>query len=80
MGRAVVLYGELDRSTRVRKNGMAQDFSWAGSARKYIQLYRQANTSRRMGAGFNRWIETVERGERAGPAESSRGWEPPGSP
>jgi starch synthase len=78
--RAVALYGDSAALTRVRKNGMAQDFSWAGSARKYIQLYRQANTSRRMGTGFNRWIETVERGERAGPAESSRGWEPPGSP
>ncbi len=78
--RALGLYADSAGLNRARRNGMGLDFSWTGSARKYVQLYRQSNTSRRMGAGFNRWIETVERGDRPGPAETSRGWEPPGSP
>ena len=78
--RALRLYDDPAAMKQVRKNGMALDFSWTGSARKYIQLYRQANASRRMGTGFNRWLDTVERGERTGPAETARGWEPPGSP
>ena len=75
---AVRLYGEPANLLRARRNGMALDFSWASSARKYIQLYRQANSARRMGSGFNRWLETVERGEFPGPQQPSRGWEPPG--
>ena len=74
---AVRLYGEPANLARARRNGMALDFSWASSARKYVQLYRQANSARRMGSGFNRWLETVERGEHAGPPPPSRGWEPP---
>ena len=74
---AVRLYGEPANLLRARRNGMALDFSWASSARKYIQLYRQANSARRMGSGFNRWLETVERGDRPRPAQPSRGWEPP---
>ena len=80
VARALALYGEPAALHRARRAGMAGDFSWTGSARKYVQLYRQANASRRMGTGFNRWLESVERGERQGPAESPRGWEPPGSP
>ena len=59
---------------------MALDFSWASAARKYVQLYRQANSAQRLGSGFNRWLETVERGERPGPPLPARGWEPPGYP
>jgi starch synthase len=80
VGRALALYGEPAAMQRVRRRGMAGDFSWTASARKYVHLYRQANASRRMGTGFNRWLESVERGEHAGPSDSPRGWEPPGSP
>ena len=57
---AVRLYGETRAMTRVRRNGMARDFSWEASARKYLQLYRQANASRRMGTGYHKWLETVQ--------------------
>jgi len=57
---AVRLYGEPRALLRVRRNGMARDFSWEASARKYLQLYRQANASRRMGTGFHKWLETVQ--------------------
>ena len=30
---------------------MACDFSWEGAARKYVQLYREVNASRRIGPG-----------------------------
>ena len=64
---AIRLYGEPPRTlARVRKNGMARDFSWEVSARKYLQLYRQANAARRMGTGFHRWLESVEEGGRRG--------------
>lgn len=80
VGEAIRLYSDPVSLLRARRNGMAQDFSWANAARKYVQLYRQANSARRMGSGFNRWIETVERGERPGPSQPARGWEPPGYP
>ena len=63
---AIRLHGDARAMTRVRKNGMARDFSWEASARKYLQLYRQANASRRMGTGFHRWLETVYEGGRGG--------------
>lgn len=61
---AIRLYGEPRALLRVRRNGMARDFSWESSARKYLQLYRQANASRRMGTGFHKWLETVQEGGR----------------
>ncbi len=61
--RALRLYADRKAFQQVRRNGMARDFSWQGSARKYVQLYRQANAARRMGTGFNRWLESVQ-GER----------------
>jgi starch synthase len=57
---AVRLYGEPRALLRVRRSGMARDFSWEASARKYLQLYRQANASRRMGTGFHKWLDTVQ--------------------
>lgn len=57
---AVALFGDAAALARARRNGMARDFSWEASARKYIHLYRQVNAARRMGSGFNRWIETLE--------------------
>jgi len=63
---AIQLYGDTRAMARVRRNGMARDFSWEASARKYLQLYRQANASRRMGTGFHRWLETVYEGGRQG--------------
>jgi len=39
---------------------MGADFSWEASARKYLQLYRQANASRRMGTGYHKWLTTVQ--------------------
>jgi starch synthase len=57
---AIALYGESRALLRVRRNGMARDFSWEASARKYLQLYRQANASRRMGTGYHKWLTTVQ--------------------
>ena len=57
---ALELHGEPRALLRVRRNGMARDFSWEASARKYLQLYRQANASRRMGTGYHKWLETVQ--------------------
>jgi starch synthase len=57
---AIGLYGEPRALARVRRNAMAKDFSWEVSARKYLQLYRQANASRRMGTGFHKWLDTVQ--------------------
>ena len=57
---ALALYASPRALARVRQNGMGRDFSWEASARKYLQLYRQANASRRMGTGFHNWLETVE--------------------
>jgi starch synthase len=74
---ALALYGRTEAMARARRNGMAGDFSWESSARKYVQLYREANAARRMGSGFTRWIESVKGGAPAGPAGSRRGWEPP---
>lgn len=56
---AISLYGEPRALLRARRNGMARDFSWEASARKYLQLYRQANASRRMGTGYHKWLATV---------------------
>jgi len=57
---AVKLYAEPRTLQRVRRNGMGRDFSWEASARKYLQLYRQANASRRMGTGYHKWLTTVQ--------------------
>jgi starch synthase len=57
---AIGLYGDPRALARVRRNGMGRDFSWERSSRKYLQLYRQANASRRMGTGFHKWLETVQ--------------------
>jgi starch synthase len=64
---ALRLYREPRAFLRVRRNGMARDFSWEASARKYLQLYRQANASRRMGSGYHRWLESVEESRHRGP-------------
>ncbi|HEX7077705.1 MAG TPA: glycogen/starch synthase [Candidatus Eisenbacteria bacterium] len=57
---ALRLYEDPRALASVRRNGMRRDFSWEGSARKYLHLYRQANASRRMGTGFNQWLESLE--------------------
>jgi starch synthase len=57
---AIRLYGEPRALLRTRRNGMGRDFSWEASARKYLQLYRQANASRRMGTGYHKWLATVQ--------------------
>jgi starch synthase len=69
---ALRLYRAPRALERTRRNGMRQDFSWEASARKYLHLYRQANAARRMGSGFNRWLETLEPGRspRGGPGAS----------
>ncbi|HSQ75843.1 MAG TPA: glycogen synthase, partial [Bacteroidota bacterium] len=38
--RAVAVYADAAAWRKLMKNGMARDFSWEASARKYIQLYR----------------------------------------
>ena len=65
---ALALYVSPRALARMRQNGMGRDFSWEASARKYLQLYRQANASRRMGTGFHKWLETVEE---TGPGRAS---------
>ena len=75
---AIRLYQDGAALLRCRRNGMACDFSWESAARKYVQLYREANAARRIGTGFGRWLDTIRRGEQeADPATPSRGWEPP---
>jgi starch synthase len=61
--RATRLYADRRALQQLRRNGMSRDFSWQASARKYVQIYRQSNAARRMGTGFNRWLDTVT-GER----------------
>jgi starch synthase len=39
--RAVMVYGQPALWHRVRRNGMAKDFSWEASAREYATLYRK---------------------------------------
>ncbi len=38
--RALVAFGDQPTWKKLMKNGMAKDFSWEASAKKYIQLYR----------------------------------------
>ena len=38
--RAVNAFGDQTLWRKLMKSGMAKDFSWGGSAKKYIQLYR----------------------------------------
>jgi starch synthase len=57
---AVALFADPEVLARARRNGMSRDFSWEASARNYIRLYRQVNAARRMGSGFNRWLDTLE--------------------
>lgn len=38
--RAVKMYGDQKTWQKVMRNGMAKDFSWESSAKKYINLYR----------------------------------------
>ncbi len=75
--RALRLYAKREAFDAMRRNGMEADFSWEASARRYLQLYRQTNAVRRMGTGYHRWLEGLERG--AG-AEGGAGWSPPGPP
>jgi starch synthase len=44
LGEALALYGNEERWQALQLNGMAQDFSWARSARAYEALYRQLAT------------------------------------
>ncbi|MGE5176153.1 MAG: glycogen synthase [Hyphomicrobiales bacterium] len=63
---AIDLYGEPAALAAVRRSGMRRDFSWEASARKYLQLYRRTNATRRMGSGFNQWLESLEPGRGPG--------------
>lgn len=75
--RAVALHERSALFETVRKAGMARDFSWEASARRYLALYRQINAVRRMGTGYHRWLSGFEPGApEAGPG----GWTPPGPP
>jgi starch synthase len=46
--KALALYASPPAFERFRLNGMAADFSWDGTARRYLELYRQAGAA---GAG-----------------------------
>ena len=74
---ALALYAKPETLLRVRRNGMAKDFSWETSARRYLQLYRQTNAVRRMGTGYHRWLSGLEPGASV---EGPGGWSPPGPP
>jgi starch synthase len=74
---ALSLYGQPTVLERIRRNGMEKDFSWEASARRYLQLYRQANAVRRMGTGYHRWLSGLEPGAAS---EGPGGWSPPGPP
>jgi starch synthase len=39
--RAMNVYADRDRWTKLQKAGMAQDFSWPNSAQKYLELYKK---------------------------------------
>ena len=39
--RALLVHSDAPRWTKLAKRGMAQDWSWEGSARKYLSLYRK---------------------------------------
>jgi starch synthase len=58
--KALALFAEPASLARARRNGMARDFSWEASARNYVRLYRQVNATRRMGSGFNRWLDSLD--------------------
>jgi starch synthase len=75
--RALSLYADPAATQRVRRNGMARDFSWETSARRYLQLYRQTNAVRRMGTGYHRWLSGLQPGAAV---EGPGGWTPPGPP
>jgi starch synthase len=40
--RAQRIYRDSDTLTKLRRNGMRQDFSWSSSATQYVQLFREA--------------------------------------
>jgi starch synthase len=40
--RALQVYGDKERWTRLMQNGMKQDFSWERSAKEYVKVYRKA--------------------------------------
>lgn len=40
VGRALELLADAGRRDRLRRTGMTRDFSWSGSARRYLQLYQ----------------------------------------
>jgi starch synthase len=44
LGRALEVYRQPDRWRSLQQQGMAQDFSWDASARKYVDIYREAQT------------------------------------
>jgi starch synthase len=43
--RTMALYRQPDEWSRLRRNGMAADFSWAASGRAYAELYRELTGS-----------------------------------
>jgi starch synthase len=42
IGRALEVYYDKDEWRRLIRNAMEADFSWAKSAREYVELYRTA--------------------------------------
>jgi starch synthase len=44
MRRALTAYGDSEHWTRLMLAGMAQEFSWDRSARRYVEIYRRAVT------------------------------------
>ncbi len=48
---ALEVYSDQRRWLGLQRRGMAQDFSWARSARAYANLYQEAAALRRTGRG-----------------------------
>jgi starch synthase len=49
LGRACQVYGQPETWNRLVQAGMRQDWSWAASARKYVELYQQTASQVRRG-------------------------------
>jgi starch synthase len=52
--RACLMYGRSDAWQQIMANGMSQDWSWANSARQYVDLYRSTIQQARRGLSTSR--------------------------
>ncbi len=50
---ALRIYARPELWRRLMRNGMAKDFSWSASARRYVRLYEEALSRRGVGSGMS---------------------------